>query len=230
MMQLWLKAASALPYTDDVGGCVVVSLSNMASSDELLSHIPMVAWDWLNKRPVLSPEFVALLPRINESMVQAIQQLGGGELIVSYLHVFWSEEHKIWHRDMSVMRRLIREELGGIGATGHRTDLIRRLDYVVLQLDQGQGKPSARRRYEGLRRELLMVDEEAMRILTGTSSSCHLFLSTDSRVHVQDVILPSCAHSLFRARSCVFRRCSFLSCLSVNSYPVPFPCPIIPAS
>jgi hypothetical protein len=66
---------------------------------------------------------------------------------------------------------VIREELGGIGAAGHRTDLIRRLDYVLLQLDQGQGcvdpnTPigkesllSAKRVYEEFRKELLEADE-----------------------------------------------------------------------
>ena len=77
--------------------------------------------------------------------------------------------------DMSPMRQLIREELGGIEAAGYRTDLIRRLDYVLLQLDQGQGVSSAKGEYGELRRELLEVDEEAMRILAGTSSSRHPF-------------------------------------------------------
>jgi len=170
-MQLWMEAASAVPYTDDVCGSVVVGLLNMASSDELLSHIPLVAWNWLNKRPVLPPECVAPLPRATESVVQTIHQLGGVELIASYLHTIWSEKRIPWDED--VMGRLIREELRGIEAVGYRTDLIRRLDYVLLQLGQGQGELLAKGEYEELRRELLKVDEEAMKILTGTSSSCH---------------------------------------------------------
>jgi len=174
-MQLWMKAASALPYTDDVCDSVVVGLLNMASSGQLLSHIPMVAWDWLNKRPVLPPECVALLPGATKSMVQAIHQIGGVELIVSYLHTVWSEENKLWGDDISAMGRLIREELGGIGAAGHRTDLIRRLDYVLLQLDQQQGGWWVKERYKEIGRELLEVDETAMKILTGMSSGRHPF-------------------------------------------------------
>jgi len=187
MMQFWIKAASALPYTDDVGGGVVTTLLNVASSD-ISSQIPPVAWDWLNKRSVLPPEYVAFLPEIVESAVREIQRLGDTRLVVSYLHTVWSEWRKLgteyWdivgpvpaeHPDMSVMSRLIREELSGIGAAGHRTDLIRRLDYVLLQLDQGKGEPLAKEEYEELRRELLKVDEEAMKILTGTSSSFHPF-------------------------------------------------------
>ena len=175
MTELWMKAASVVPYTDDVGGSIVIALLKMAPSDELLSHIPLVAWDWLNKRPVLPPEFVALLPGTKKSVVQTIHQLGGVELIASYLHIVWSEERRLWDEDMSVMGRLIREELSGIGAAGHRTDLVRRLDYILLQLDQGQGRLSTKEDYEGLRRGLLEVDEEAMNILTGMSSSCHPF-------------------------------------------------------
>ena len=174
MMQFWMKAASAVPHTDDVCWSVVVGLLNMASRDELLSHIPMNAWDWLNKRPVLPPECAVLLPEIKESVIQTIQQLGGAKLMVSCLHITWSEKHFLWGNEFFMTGRLIRKELGGIGAAGHRTDLIQRLDYVLLQFDQGRWE-SLKGVYEELRRGLLEVDEEAMKILTGTSSSCHPF-------------------------------------------------------
>ena len=173
IMQLWMEAASAVPYTDDVCGSVVVGLLNMASSDELSSHIPLVAWNWLNKRPVLPPECIALLPEATESVVQTIHRLGGVELIASYLYIIWSEERTPWDQD--VMDRLIREELGGIEAAGYRIDLIRRLDHVLLRLDQSQEEPFAKAKYEDLKRGLLEVDEKATKILTGTSSSCHPF-------------------------------------------------------
>ena len=179
-MQFWMKAASALPYTDDVCCSVVVGVINMASSDELLSHIPMDAWDWFNKRPILPPECMVLLPMALEFQIQKIRRLGNVKLIVSYLHVTWSEKHFSWGSEFLMTGRLIREELGGIGAAGHRTDLIQRLDYVLLQFDQGRGEwPWVRKEYEELRRRLLEMDEEAMKILTGTSSSCHPFFSAD---------------------------------------------------
>ena len=154
---------------------MVTALLNIVSSDRLSPHTPMVAWDWLNRRPVLPPECVALLPKTEVSVVRTIQQLGGVELIVSYLDIVWSEKRGFWYNDIPVMRRLIREELGGIGAAGHRTDLIWRLDCVLLQLDQGQGVQWAKWGYEELRRELLKVDGEATKILAGTLSSCHPF-------------------------------------------------------
>ena len=242
MVRLWIGVASALPYTDDVCRSVVTTLLGIASSDKLPPRIPMVAWDWLNKRPVLPPEYVALLPATVELAVQEIRRLRDVKLIVSYLHVVWSEWRKLRYQlgvsrtprgepiwcmcdDMKVMGRVIREELGGVGAAGYRTDLIQRLDYVLLQLDQGQGWMWVKEGYEKLRGELLEVDGEAMNILTGTSSVVTPSSSTDSHVRVQDVTLPSCAHFLFRARSCVYRPtllpvlvCEFLSRLQV-----PFP-------
>ena len=202
MMQFWIKAASALPYTDDVGGSVVTTLLSIASSD-LSPHIPMVAWDWLNKRPVLDHE--SLRPQTIGFTVHTIRQLREIKLIVSYLYTVWSEWHQLSYHDRPAICSFIREELSGIGATGHRTDLIRRLDYVLLQLDQGKGALQARGEYEELRRELLKVDEEAMKILTGMSSSCRPFFvySADLYVHVQDAVLPPCARFLFRACSCV---------------------------
>lgn len=182
MMQFWIKAASALPYTDDVGRSVVDTLLDIASSD-LSPHIPMVAWDWLNKRPVLHPESAAFRPGDMVSVVQMIRELKDVELFASYLRIVWSEWCQLGKYGILVMRHLIREEFGGIGATGYRKDLIRRLDYVLSQLDQGQGciypntsigKVSLsllKSEYEELGRELLEMDEEAMKILTGTSSS-----------------------------------------------------------
>ena len=176
IMRLWMKAASALPYTDDVGGSVVVGLLKMASIDQSLSHIPTVAWDWLNKRPVLTPECAALLPGSTKRVIQTIQRLGGVRLIASYLCLIWSEDHEICYSNTSAMHRLIREELGGIGAVGYRTDLIRRVDHVLLQLDRSsQGDWRTKEKYEKFRRELLEVDEKATKILTGTSSSHHPF-------------------------------------------------------
>jgi len=180
MMQLWMEAASAVPYTDNVGGSVVIGLLNMASIDQLLSHIPMVTWDWLNKLPVIPAECAALLPGPTKSVVQAIQQFGGVKLIALYLRVIWSEERKISSDGFSAMGRLIREELGGIGVAGYRKDLILRLDDVLSQLDLRQARqfllgnpwdPTAGRGYEGLKGELLEVDRETMKILTGTSST-----------------------------------------------------------
>ena len=187
-MQFWIKTASALPYTDDIGERVVTTLFNIASSD-LSPHIPIAAWDWLKKRPVLPPECAAFLPKIAEPVVRRVQQLGGTNLVVSYLHIVWSEWRRLgfgyrWtpqgrgpleQIDMSVMCRLIREDLGGIELAGHRTELIQRLDYILSQLSQGKGEPLAKEDYEELRGELVKVDEEATRILTGTSSSCHPF-------------------------------------------------------
>jgi len=56
MMQLWMAAASVLPYTGDIGQSVVDTLLQMAADCDLLPHIPVLAWDWLKRRPRLRPE------------------------------------------------------------------------------------------------------------------------------------------------------------------------------
>jgi hypothetical protein len=130
----------------------------------------MVAWDWLNKRPTLPPECLALLSRYVGRTLQKIRQRGDIGLIASCLHIVWSEWCNVWDNDVSMMHRVIREELGGVGAAGHRTELVRRLDHVLSQLGQGQGcvdpnTPigresllSAKRVYEEFRKELLEAD------------------------------------------------------------------------
>jgi hypothetical protein len=175
MMELWIQAASALPYTDDVGGSVVHTLLSIASTD-LSRHIPMVAWDWLDERPVLPLESVDRLPQTEKSIVKMIQQLRDVRLIVSHLQIIWSEWRQPDGYDRLLICRLIRGGLGGIGAAGHRADLIRRLDCVLLRLNQGYGFSSAKEEYEKLRREMLEMDEEAMKILTGMSSSRRSFV------------------------------------------------------
>ena len=174
-MQLWIGTASALPYTDGVGRCVVGTLLAMASDRELSPHIPAVAWDWLNKRPVLRPGCWGLDVGTSTNVVQIVRELGDVRLIVSYLLVVWSEFGDFEPIDGSAIRCLIREELGGIEAAGYRADLIRRLDYVLSQLDRGldniwrphnlfvteRSSLRMKQQYEGFRTELLEADVKA---------------------------------------------------------------------
>ena len=77
-----------------------------------------------------------------------------------------------------MMHNLIREELGGIGLAGCRADLVRRLDYVLSELDregvdsfhnyhEELSFPQTKQKYEAFRRELLELDREAVKILAG---------------------------------------------------------------
>jgi len=76
---------------------------------------------------------------------------------------------------------------------GHREDLIKRLDHVLVQLDRGAGyldqeKPGvgeeaieqAKKQYMRLRDVLLKIDMEAVEILTRSHSTFNCALSLPS--------------------------------------------------
>jgi len=171
MMRLWITAASALPYTNRVGQSMVDTLLQMAHDNGLRPYIPALAWDWLKKRPVLRPGR-GLRWGTHAIVVQTVQKFGDVGLITSYLFVVWSGRSYSLPEGCRAMFNLIREELGGIGAVGHRADLIHQLDYVLSRLGPGSHK----QQYEGFRAVLLEVDGEATGTLTGMSQSHHPFV------------------------------------------------------
>jgi hypothetical protein len=54
-VQQWAAAASAVPYTDEIGQSVVDTLLQIASSPFLQPYIPIDMWSWLRKSPSLPP-------------------------------------------------------------------------------------------------------------------------------------------------------------------------------
>ncbi|KAF9783439.1 hypothetical protein BJ322DRAFT_152245 [Thelephora terrestris] len=165
-MRLWVAAASGLQDTDDVRERMVDALLQVAYDDDLRHHIPAAAWEWLKKRPVLPPGSRALQVRASRGFFQMVRTLGDIELTTSYLFVIWSERSNMYHRDCEEMRRLIREELDGIHVLDNRAVLIQRLDHILSQREvRTAGK------YEELKEELLKLDEEGTRILTGSRST-----------------------------------------------------------
>jgi len=164
-MQLWIDAASALPYSDRVCQSVVEALLRMADSDHLRPHIPALAWDWMKKRPLISPTDLWDGLGTSEHVVRTVQKLRDVGLITSYLLVVWLRWNFLSIEGYTAMLDLIRGELGGIGAVGHRADLIRRLDGVLSLLapryDYGW------KLYDKFRTVLLEMDEEATKTLAG---------------------------------------------------------------
>jgi len=176
----WAAAASAVSYTEEVGQCVVDTLLHIASIDSLPPHIPIDIWAWLRKQPPLSPGCLGRSRGTHESIVRQVRALGDIEILKSYLIVVWSEWNFIGsRRGLFEMWDLIREDFGGIEMGHHREDLVKRLDHVLGQLDQGLGYlkhhgPNVNKDmihwagadYRELKRMLLEVDEEATNILT----------------------------------------------------------------
>ena len=185
----WAAAASMVPYTEEVGQCVVDTLLHIASIDSLQSRIPTSTWAWLGKRPSLPPGCLGRSRGIHESVIRQVRALGDIEILKSYLLVVWSEWEFIGsRRALSGMVDLIREDLGGIELGHHREDLVERLDYVLGQLDQGLGHlkrygPNVSKDmirwagvdYRELKRMLMVVDGEAMNVLTRMPPTSILF-------------------------------------------------------
>ena len=178
MVTRWAEAASALPYTEEIGQSVVDALLHIASVDFLQPHIPAGIWTWLKKQVSLPPECLGRSRGSSGDVVRQVRALGDTEILKSYLLLVWSEwDHIDDQRSggLTEMEVSIRKDFGGIAMWRDRQDLIERLDRVLGQLDGGldhlqQYKPSldvhhisrAKTQYSELRAVLLEVDVEAV--------------------------------------------------------------------
>jgi len=179
LIQSWVAAASAVPYTDDIGQSVVSTLLLIAFQKSLRPHVPVGMWSWLNERPSLPPICRGRYWGSHVFVVDAVKALGDIEILKSHLLLVWSEWDYLGYGGFEGMRSLVVENFSGIGAGYHRGDLLRHLDHVLGQLDLGLGhlrqrKPSLdeysvqrmKLQYESLRDTLLEVDMEAINTLT----------------------------------------------------------------
>jgi len=184
MVIRWAAAASAVPYSEEVGQNVVDALLQIASVDSLRSHIPVDIWAWLKKRPTLSPVCHGRSEGTKGDVVRHVRALGDIEVLKSYLLLVWSEWDPISSRSggLAEMQVAIREGFSGIGMGRDREELIERLDHVLGQLDRGllgERRPSlgedeiqrAKEQYEELKKVLLEVDSETMDVLARTPPS-----------------------------------------------------------
>lgn len=167
----WAAAASAVPYTEEIGRSVVDVLLNISTWYFLLSHIPVGIWGFLEKRPHLPPKCYGRSMGGEESVIRYVRALGDIKILKSYLLLVWSEWDAPWPNAFSETRALIREDFGGADMRGHREDLIKHLDHVLAQLGRGleylqQQKPrlshylfqEANEEYRKIREVLLEVD------------------------------------------------------------------------
>ena len=179
---MWAAAAWVVPITEEVGQSVVDTLLYLAYFDDLQPYIPINIWAWLKKQPSLPPGCMGQLWGSKGDVVCRVQALGDIEILKSYLLIVWSEWDSISVSGLIEMCTVIEEDFSGIGMGYHREDLINHLDYILGQLDQGQGYPPqyyqnaqeldiqlAKDHYGELKKLLLKVDKEAMEILTRMS-------------------------------------------------------------
>ena len=133
----WAAAASALPYSEEVGPSVVNALLRVLAVESLRSYIPVDIWAWLKRRPTLPPVCLGRLVGSWRLTVQHVRGLGDIEVLNSYLLLVWSEWDSLNPGGLNEMEILIREDFGAIGMWRHRGDLIKHLDQVQGQLDRG---------------------------------------------------------------------------------------------
>ena len=120
-----------------------------------------------------------------------VRKLGDIGILKSYFLLIWSEWDYIDDQSggLAEMQISIQEDFSGVSMQLHREDLIKRLDEVLGQLDQGivsleQHKPGiyeddiqlAKEQYGELKRVLVEVDREALNILT-RKSPCSIIFS-----------------------------------------------------
>ena len=192
----WAAAASAVPYTEEVGQSVVDTLLQIAYFDSHRKHIPVKMWAWLKKPSSLPPICEGRSWGTRGGVVRRVRELGDVEILESYFLLVWSEWDSIRRDGFGEIRTSIRADLGGIGKWRHREVLIERLDHVLGQLDMGLahlrtqnpelGKyhiQTAWHGYRVLKEVLLDMNREALEILTRTPFIQSLNFLTPADVH-----------------------------------------------
>ena len=173
LTQLWVAAAPAVPYTQDIDQCVVETLFFIQSQDSLRAYLPVGVWSWLNRRPSLPPICVGRSLGTERDSIEMVRRLGDIETLTSYLLLVWSEWDEILS-GFEEMRASIKEDFSGIGMWDHREELLCHLDHVLAQLSRGwdhlrQDRPRLPRayiwptksQYKDLMETLLETDRKA---------------------------------------------------------------------
>ena len=189
----WTAAASAVPYSEEVGQVTVDVVLQILGNYHCKQFIPDVIWSLLKKRPSLPPvcrgRSIATLP----FALHHIQGLGDIEILKSYFLLVWSEWDPLQARGLAEVHITIRECFGGIKMWCDRADLIKHLDHVQRQLDQGlecfkqhlpaidEGDIQERKeQYAQLKDTLLAVDHGAMETL---ARACPRFVLLNQRTN-----------------------------------------------
>ena len=175
----WAAAASAIPYTEEVGRSVVDALLQIASIHSLRQHIPADTWAWLNRRPSLPSVCRGRSRGSSADVVHTVRGIQNIETLKSYLLLVWSEGDYLCPKDLNEMIYSIKEDFKGPKML-HREDLLKHLNHLLTDHRARQHPPPrwyplARRaetQYARLRDMLqeVMKAESPIEILTRTFS------------------------------------------------------------
>ena len=232
-------------HTEEVRQSIVDTLLHIASIDLLRPHIPDDIWTWLKNQPSLPPECLGRSMGSGGDVVRRVRGLADIEILKSYLLLVWSEWDCIDSQEsggLAEMQVSIREDFSRIEIWRDREDLIKRLDYVLEQLDGGlddlkQHKPSletdhisrAVAQYSGLKRVLVEVDAGVTNGLARKPLQVDLFRSTDTHGYTQNTTRLLYAHCLSHA--CDLRALAIVSANHTppRTLPLRSPVPLLSA-
>ena len=194
----WMEAISEVSRTEEVAGSVVDALLQIAANRHLRPSIPADLWLWLNERPSLPPVCSGLWWGYDCEIVRTVRALKDIGVLTSYLILIWSEWGPLEYEDgFAEMQMSVREDFKGIEMGCHRAELIRRLDYILGELDRLSRRLDVRSetenlwyehlgrywaegmkdRYGELKRILQEVDQEATET-PNRMPPCFIFLSS----------------------------------------------------
>ena len=163
----WAAAVTATPYTEEVGQSVVDTLFQIAYIDFLRPHIPISTWELLKRQPSLPRVYHGIAKGGSAKIVAHVRRLGDIDILKSYFLLLWADLFTPNSVQTHAMERSIREDFGGAMMEKYRTDLIKRLDYVIGQLDHHLERipdnaliQEAKKRYTKLKDVLLEVHSQ----------------------------------------------------------------------
>ena len=164
----WAAAASAVPYTEEVGQDIVSALLQISMYDTLRPHIPIEIWTRLKNHSILPPLNQGRDIPISSNTLRYIRGLRNIEILKSFLILAWSQDTTIYPK---IYVKDLLKDFCGIGMWGHRKDLIERLEHVLTSRNRRGGYIGHRmtteyERLQRLKSVLLEVETEAMNTLT----------------------------------------------------------------
>jgi len=183
-------------------------------------------WSWLRKSPSLPPVSIGRYWGSRSDVIKIVQGLGDIETLTAYLLLVWSEWEGQSYKDE--MCGLIKSSLSGIRMGYYRKELLQHLDHVLGQLELGldhlqQHDPRLnegdiqwrQEKYEKLKKVLLEVDKEAVKLLICESSRLVILFSLlNSCGQLKDPTQCLCVQSLLHF-------CSYMS----GTFPITSPAP-----
>ena len=91
LIRQWATATFTVSWTEEVVQSAVDTLLQIASQEDLISHIPAGAWSWLAARPSLPPICRGRDVGTRGHVVRAVRALNNIETLKSYFLLVWSQ-------------------------------------------------------------------------------------------------------------------------------------------